>query len=105
MKKSNSINSLKKFFKNKKILITGHTGFKGIWLVSILNEFNARIYGYSKKDNHTKNFIELCNYTNLVNIYGNILNKKKLLNHLKIIKPEIIIHFAAQSLVQNYMKI
>ena len=37
----------KKFWKNKKVFITGHTGFKGSWLSVLLNVFRAKIYGYS----------------------------------------------------------
>ena len=37
------------FYKNKKILITGHTGFKGSWLSFILNKLGAKVYGYSNK--------------------------------------------------------
>ena len=42
---------MKNFFKNKKIFVTGHTGFKGIWLVNILNYLGANVYGFSKKIN------------------------------------------------------
>ena len=38
---------LKKFWKNKKVFITGHTGFKGAWLTVFLNMLGAKIYGYS----------------------------------------------------------
>ena len=41
-----------KYFKNKKILITGHTGFKGSWLTLWLNEMGAKVYGIS--DNYQK---------------------------------------------------
>ena len=44
-----------KFWKNKKVLITGHTGFKGSWLSLLLNEFGAELYGYSLKPE--KNFL------------------------------------------------
>ena len=44
------MNQLKKFYKNKKIFITGHTGFKGAWLTSTLIEFGSNIMGYSVKD-------------------------------------------------------
>ena len=40
----------KEFWKNKKVLITGHTGFKGSWLVSILLKYGAKVTGYSKID-------------------------------------------------------
>ena len=38
---------LKKFWKNKKVFITGHTGFKGAWLCIFMNLLDAKIYGYS----------------------------------------------------------
>ena len=45
-----------KHFKNKKVLITGHTGFKGSWLTLWLNQMGAKVYGisdnYTKKNNH-----------------------------------------------------
>ena len=42
-----SLNNLKNFYKNKRIFITGHTGFKGTWLSIILSYLEAKIYGYS----------------------------------------------------------
>ena len=44
-----------KFWRNKKVLITGHTGFKGSWLSLLLNEFGAELFGYSLKPE--KNFL------------------------------------------------
>ena len=51
--------NLKKFYKGKKILITGHTGFKGAWLSSTLIEFGSNIMGYSLKDERKKFLIKL----------------------------------------------
>ena len=45
---------LKNFYKNKKILITGHTGFKGIWLINCLTILGAKVYGISKNDENKK---------------------------------------------------
>ena len=42
-----SLKILKKFYKSKKIFITGHTGFKGTWLSIILNYLEAKVYGYA----------------------------------------------------------
>ena len=42
-----SLNNLKNFYKDKRIFITGHTGFKGTWLSIILSYLDAKIYGYS----------------------------------------------------------
>lgn len=96
---------LKKFFKNKKILVTGHTGFKGAWLCLFLKELNAKIYGVSL--NIKKN--SLFEKTDLKKkIDGHylfdILDKKKLIKTVNKIKPEIIFHFAAQSLVLDGYK-
>ena len=92
---------MKNFFKNKRVFITGHTGFKGIWLCSILNTFGAKVYGYSKKDTHLKNFKKLCKFNDIKTYVGDILDKNSLKSTLKKSKAEIIIHLAAQSLVQR----
>lgn len=92
---------LSKFYKNKKILITGHTGFKGIWLSNILISFGAKVYGISKNDENKKNFKNLCK-TNLVKSYFfDILNKNKLDKIIRSIEPEMIFHLAAQSIVRT----
>jgi len=92
---------MENFFKNKKIFITGHTGFKGIWLVSILNHLGAKVYGYSKNDEFKKNFRKFCFIKKGSNYFGDILDKKNLLKKLNLVKPDIIIHLAAQSLVKR----
>ena len=69
---------LQKFYKNKKILITGHTGFKGIWLTNILVSFGAKLYGISLNDSHKKNYLELSDKKIMKNYYFNLLNKTKL---------------------------
>ena len=99
---SKSLTSLKRFWKNKKVFITGHTGFKGTWLSIFLNMFNAQIFGYSLKPeklslfNQTKTF-EFCKK----NFYSDINNLKKLKKKLSQSKPEIIFHLAAQPLVSE----
>jgi CDP-glucose 4,6-dehydratase len=100
MLKKKNVKDIKKFWSNKKVLITGHTGFKGSWLCNILLNFNSKIIGYSLKPKKNSFFLK----TNLnkrikTNIYENILNKKKLNEVIKKYKPEIIFHFAAQSIV------
>jgi CDP-glucose 4,6-dehydratase len=94
-----------KFWKNKKVLITGHTGFKGSWLSLVLYFFGAKLYGYSLKPK--KNF--LFNKINLKkifkkSIYSDILNSKNFNKKLKDINPEIIFHMAAQPLVVDSYK-
>ena len=90
---------LKNFYKNKKILITGHTGFKGIWLTKILSIFGARIIGVSLNDKNKKNFNDYANNESIKSYFGNIENFQFLKKIINKNKPQIIFHLAAQSLV------
>ena len=83
----------------KKVLITGHTGFKGSWLSLLLYNFGAKLYGYSLKPE--RSFISKANLNKIFikSIYSNILNYNSLRKDLKKIKPQIIFHLAAQPLV------
>ena len=92
----------KKFWNNKKILITGHTGFKGSWLSLMLYNFGAKLYGYSLKPKKNDLFIKAKLkkiYQN--SVYEDILNQKKFENFLKLVKPDIVFHLAADPLVLN----
>ncbi len=97
--------NLRKFWKKKKVLITGHTGFKGSWLSIILNFLNSKIYGYSltPKTNslYIKSKIKNCFAESA---YGDINDLNKLKKFIKRIKPEIIFHMAAQPLVLDSYK-
>ena len=101
-----NLGSLKKFWSKKKVFITGHTGFKGTWLCIILKYLNSNIHGYSLKPkkyslfNDTKIKKKLSS-----NTFGNINNFIKLKNKISSLKPETIIHMAAQPLViESYKK-
>ena len=94
------LKELKKFWKNKSVFITGHTGFKGVWFSIFLNLLGAKVYGYALKAKQKSLF----NIINAKKIYkksfiGDIKNFRKLNRAIKISKPNIIFHFAAQSLV------
>ena len=94
-----------KFWKNKKIFITGHTGFKGSWLSVYLHYLGAKVYGYSLKEKKNSIFhYAKLNKIFIKSIYGDILNKQKLSKCLKKIKPEIVFHLAAQPLVNCALK-
>ena len=86
-------------FKNKKVLITGHTGFKGGWLCKLLLEFGSKVSGISLEADK----ISLYNLLKLDNeVDSHICDIRKLENIDKIIKeinPDIIFHLAAQPLV------
>jgi CDP-glucose 4,6-dehydratase len=102
MKKKIKLVDLKKFFKGKKVVITGHTGFKGSWLSLTLLNFGAKIYGYSLKNTkHPNNFHILGLKNKVKSNYGDIKNKNKFKKFLDKTKPEILFHLAAQSLVKD----
>jgi CDP-glucose 4,6-dehydratase len=99
------LNKLRKFWKNKKVFVTGHTGFKGSWLIIMLNLMGAKAYGYSLKPKKNSLFKEIGGNKLLAkNFYGNINNKNLLRSKIFSIKPEIIFHLAAQPLVINSYK-
>lgn len=91
-----------KFFKNKKIFITGHTGFKGSWLTYILHLSGAKIAGYSLKPKYEyDNFHLLKLKDKIENNFGDIRDEKKLSKKIKKFKPDVIFHLAAQPLVKD----
>ncbi len=90
------------FWKNKKILITGHTGFKGRWLSVTLELFGAKVYGLSIKQKKSKIYYSLIKN----NYYCDVNDFEKLNKILNKVKPHIVFHLAAQSLVlSGYQKI
>ena len=87
-------------FKNKKIIITGHTGFKGSWLALWLKLLGAKIIGISL-DAPTKpsHFILLNLRKKIIDIKLDIRNLKKLEKIFKKYQPDFVFHLAAQSIV------
>jgi len=95
----------KKFWKNKKVFITGHTGFKGSWLCLWLYSLGADVTGYALKPPTEPSLFELCNIDKLVkSIISDIRDREKLKEALISSKAQIVIHMAAQSLVRESYK-
>lgn len=93
------------FYKNKKILITGHTGFKGSWMCLELLNMGADIVGYALKPTEEDNLFDLCNLsTKMKSIEGDVRDLRHLLNVFQEEKPEIVIHMAAQPIVRESYK-
>lgn len=91
----------KKFYKNRKVFITGNTGFKGAYMCEVLHLLGAKIYGYALKE-ETLSLYKLLNLNEKIStIYGDIRDYKKLLNAIKKAKPDIVIHMAAQPIVRE----
>lgn len=90
------------FFANKKILITGHTGFKGSWLCHILSLAHAQVIGYALEPNTTPNLYEISKVDSKVkSVIGDIRDFQKLNQVFDEYQPEIVIHLAAQPLVRE----
>ena len=86
-------------YKNKTVLVTGHTGFKGSWLVYWLSQMGANVIGYSLEAPTNPNHIELLNL-DIVSIIGDIRDLEKLNQTFEEYKPDIVFHLAAQPLVR-----
>jgi CDP-glucose 4,6-dehydratase len=87
-------------YKNRKVLITGHTGFKGSWLTIWLQMLGANVAGYALDPKTNRDNFILSNLKNNIKDYrADIRDKEKLFSVFKEEQPEIIFHLAAQPLV------
>lgn len=95
--------NIKKFYKNKKVLITGHTGFKGTWLTQVLLELGSIVYGVSlsNKQFHSKYFDKLSLKNKIIDKRFDICNYDKVNNLINKTKPDVIFHLAAQSILSK----
>jgi len=93
------------FWKNRRVLITGHTGFKGSWLVQLLNQWGAEVFGYAlKPETQPALFIEanlskFCHHT-----IANVQDVTRLQKLVHSAQPEVVFHLAAQPLVLHSYK-
>jgi len=86
-------------YKGKTVLVTGHTGFKGSWLVYWLKQMGANVIGYSLEAPTTPNHIGLLDL-DIISIIGDIRDLDKLNKTFEEYKPDIVFHLAAQPLVR-----
>ncbi len=93
---------MRDFYKNKKIFITGHTGFKGTWLCQVLLSAGAEIIGYALEPHTTPSlFVQMRMEKNIHSIIGDIRDRDALIKAVQKAKPDIIFHLAAQPLVRH----
>jgi CDP-glucose 4,6-dehydratase len=94
---------LSKFWKDKKVFLTGHTGFKGSWFSIFLNLVGAKVVGYSLKPNTNPNLYDLVKLDKEIHktIFGDIRDYNKLKNCIKKFSPDFVVHMAAQPLVRE----
>lgn len=94
------------FWKNRKVFITGHTGFKGSWLCMWLHSLGARVTGYSLLPPTDPSLFESANIAKLVEShFADIRDTNKLDQVMSDTSPEVVIHMAAQPLVRDSYKI
>jgi CDP-glucose 4,6-dehydratase len=86
-------------YKDKTVLVTGHTGFKGSWLIYWLHKMGANVIGYSLEAPTNPNHIGLLNL-DITSIIGDIRDLEKLNLIFETYKPDIVFHLAAQALVR-----
>lgn len=90
------------FFKDKKVLVSGHTGFKGTWMSVMLVNAGADVIGYSSCSKTETRLFDLCGVKEqITHIKGDVCDLDHLLNVFNEHQPEIVIHMAAQPIVRD----
>jgi CDP-glucose 4,6-dehydratase len=91
------------FWHGRRVFLTGHTGFKGSWLSLWLHNLGANVTGFSLESPTNPCLFKDANVSSILerNILGNVCNASKLAKAMQDSSPEIVIHMAAQSLVQE----
>ncbi|SHK36870.1 CDP-glucose 4,6-dehydratase [Desulfatibacillum alkenivorans DSM 16219] len=91
-----------RFYKNKRIFLTGHTGFKGAWLSLWLLEAGAEVMGYALAPPTQPSLFSLAGLEDrMQSVTGDIRDPDALTNSMKQFQPDVVIHMAAQSLVRE----
>lgn len=94
-------NGLNTFYRNKRIFVTGHTGFKGSWMLTWLNFMGCIVKGYAlEPENKNDLFNIIDGNSSCESIIADIREKEKLKNEILKFKPDLIFHMAAQPLVR-----
>ena len=99
--KLSSKSMFKGIYKDRTVLVTGHTGFIGSWLVLWLQSLGAKVVGYSLESSTKPSLFETLGLENeITHIIGNVQDNQNLSDNIEKYKPEIVIHLAAQPLVR-----
>jgi CDP-glucose 4,6-dehydratase len=89
------------FYKNKKVFLTGHTGFKGTWMCRILLQAGANVTGYALEPLTVPSlFVQTGMSKDIRSITGDIRNRDVLIKAVQDVKPDILFHLAAQPIVR-----
>ncbi len=90
------------FYKGKRVLLTGHTGFKGSWMTVLLVKAGAEVLGYSSCSRTGIRLFDLCSgERGITHVKGDVRDPDRLLEVFRSFQPEIVIHMAAQPIVRD----
>lgn len=90
------------FYKNKKVFLTGHTGFKGTWLCKTLTMLGAEVCGYGLEPPTDPSLYNILNMKeHILSVFGDIRDLKKVNDCMSSFQPDIVIHMAAQPIVRE----
>lgn len=90
------------FFRGKRVFVTGHTGFKGVWLTFLLKEIGAEVMGYAlPPESGPSHFLLLGMQDRINHVSGDVCDAANLNASVQSFQPEIVIHLAAQALVKK----
>ena len=97
---------LQKYYYGKKVFVTGHTGFKGSWLITWLNLLGATVKGYAlDPENEASLYNIVAPHLGIESVIADIRDKKKLEEEILSFQPDYIFHLAAQPLVRRSYEI
>lgn len=96
-----SLQYLRPFYEGKKVFLTGHTGFKGSWMLIMLHALGAQVKGYSLAANSSKDLYQLLDKNPAYgeSIIADIRDRERLRQEVQSFEPDYIFHLAAQPLV------
>jgi CDP-glucose 4,6-dehydratase len=101
-----TLKNFSNYYKDKKVFITGHTGFKGSWLMACLDILGAKIKGYALPPEYDNNIYDhLIKSNKIESVLADIRDKNELKNELLSFNPDFIFHLAAQPLVRRSYEI
>src|SRR6188472_3357971 len=92
-------------YRGKKVLLTGHTGFKGAWMLLWLHQLGAEVKGYALEPENANDLYRLIEGSNLCHsVIADIRHKEKVKEEILSFQPDFIFHLAAQPLVRKSYK-